>query len=141
METVVILVFLVLGISGDGSFLISCSRSDNELIIQVLENRERALEKRDVDRYLGCISRDYHDSRGQDFSGLKERFEDIFSVFEKVDFLPGRRVIYHDGTTATVIQDYSLRFQPQKGDRFSRKGRERIILQKENEEWKIIDGL
>jgi ketosteroid isomerase-like protein len=106
-----------------------------------LEQREEALENRDLDRYLGCISPDYQDSRGQDFSRLKQRFEEVSGAFDNLDFIPGRRIVYQDGVTATVIQDFVLRFQPQGGDAFSRKGRERIVLRKEKGSWEIIDGL
>lgn len=118
-----------------------CNRSDRDRVIEVVERREEAIEKRDLDRYLECISPDYHDGRGRGYTQMEERLGEIFRRFDQMEYLPGRRYLYPYGETAVVIQEFTLRFRAPEGELTSRKGKERIVLRKEGRDWKIIDGL
>ena len=118
-----------------------CGRSDQDMIREVIEQRAQAIERKNLDRYLECVSPAYHDSQGRGYDQLKERLETIFQGFERVEYLPGRRFVYPYGETAAVVQEFTLRFRPSEGEVTSRKGKERIILKKEGKKWRIIDGL
>ena len=119
----------------------ACAQDDRQLIIQTLQRREKALEKKDLNLYLDCVSPAYRDPDGQDFSRLKQRFAEVVQAFTSIDFEPEQTLVYQNGLTATVIQEFILHFQPQGEEPFARKGREKIILRKEKGAWKIIEGL
>ena len=121
--------------------VLACAQDDRQQIVKTLQRREKALEKKNLNLYLDCISSAYRDSEGQDLSRLKQRFSEVTQAFTSIDFEPGQTLVYENGLTATVIQDFTLHFQPQGEEPFARKGRERIILQKEKGSWKIIEGL
>jgi ketosteroid isomerase-like protein len=121
--------------------IFSCAQDDRQLIAKTLQRREKALEKKDLNLYRDCISPAYRDPEGQDLSRLQQRFTEVTEAFASIDFEPERTLVYQNGSTATVIQDFVLRFQPQGEEPFTRKGRERIVLRKEAGTWKIIEGL
>ncbi|MDD5223565.1 MAG: hypothetical protein PHE84_06220 [bacterium] len=121
--------------------VLSCARDDRQLIIKTLQQREKALEKKDINLYLDCVSSDYRDQEGRDLSRLKQRFAEVVQVFTSIDFEPEQTLVYQNGLTATVIQEFVLHFQPQGEEPFARKGREKIVLHKEKGGWKIIEGL
>ena len=119
----------------------ACAQDDRQLIIKTLQRREKALEKKNLNLYLDCISPAYRDSDGQDLSRLKQRFAEVVQAFTSIDFEPEQTLVYQNGLTATVIQEFVLHFQPQGEEPFARKGREKIVLRKEKGAWKIIEGL
>ena len=119
----------------------SCAGSDRDSILKTLEQREKALERKDLNLYLKCISPEYRDAEGHGFERIRERFTEVTRAFESVELIPEKNLVYSDGVTATVIRDFTLRFRPEGEEPFSRRGRERIVLRKEGRSWKIIDGL
>jgi len=121
--------------------VLSCARDDRQLIIKTLQQREKALEKKDINLYLDCVSSDYRDPEGRDLSRLQQRFAEVVQAFTSIDFEPEQTLVYQNGLTATVIQEFVLHFQPQGEEPFARKGREKIVLRKEKGAWKIIEGL
>jgi len=120
-------------------FLLACQVSQEEKIYQILNQRQEALQKRDLSLYLSCISRAYQDKE-EDFDGLRKRIEGYFKTFDRISYSSWDRSIQIDVETAIVVQQFSL--EVEKGEKKNRySGKEGLFLKKDGKEWRIIKGL
>lgn len=101
--------------------------------------REEAMENKDIERYMGCISRDYSD-KNETYESIREKMEKNFLAFEKIDFSQLHQTIYQEDDVIMVVQDYELAFNIG-GKRDFVRGKEKIFLERAGREWKIIKGL
>jgi ketosteroid isomerase-like protein len=120
-------------------FLLACQVSEEEKIYQILNQRQEALQRRDLSLYLSCISNAYQDKE-EDLSRLQKRIEGYFKTFDRISYSSWDRSIQIDGETAIVIQQFHL--EVEKGGKKNRySGKEVLFFKKEGKEWKIIKGL
>jgi len=120
-------------------FLLACQISEEEKIYQTLNQRQEALQKKDLPLYLSCISRAYQ-NKEEDFDGLQKRIEGYFKTFDRISFSNWDRSVQIDGETATAIQQFHL--EVEKGEKKnSYSGKEALFLKKEGKQWRIIGGL
>ncbi len=120
-------------------FLLACQVSEEEKIYQILNQRQEALQRRDLSLYLSCISKAYQDKE-EDLSRLQKRIEGYFKTFDRISYSSWDRSIQIDGETAIVIQQFHLEVEKgMKKNRYS--GKEVLFFKKEGKEWKIIKGL
>ena len=97
------------------------------------------MQKKDLSRYLSCISKTYHD-KGEDFDRLQARVGGYFKTFDRIEYISRDRSIRIEGETARVIQEFLL--EVEKGGKKDRHaGREALFFKKEGREWKITGGL
>ena len=116
------------------------SKGESERAIgEVLALREQAMEGKDIDRYMTCISEAYQDGN-ETYSSLRERMQRNFAAFESIDFSQFNRTIYPEGDTATVVQEYEIGFVFE-GKRDCVRGKEKILLKRNAEGWKIVKGI
>lgn len=129
------LLFLLLVLS----FILACQISEEERIYQILNQREEALQKKDLSLYLSCISKDYQDKE-EDFTRLKKRMEGYFKTFDRIEYNSWDRSIQIERNTARVIQEFRLEVtRGEKKNRYS--GKEGLYFKKEGRKWRIIKGL
>lgn len=108
-------------------------------ITTILSLREKAMKSKDIDLYMGCISRDYRD-KNDTYSSIRERMQKNFLAFERIDFSHSHQAIYHEDGVVIVVQDYELAFNiGEKRDCV--RGKEKILLEQTGGEWKIVKGL
>ena len=120
-------------------FLLACQISEEEKIYQTLNQRQEALQKKDLPLYLSCISRAYQ-NKEEDFDGLQKRIEGYFKTFDRISFSNWDRSVQIDGEKATAIQQFHL--EVEKGEKKnSYSGKEALFLKKEGKQWRIIGGL
>jgi ketosteroid isomerase-like protein len=120
-------------------FLLACQVSEEEKIYQILNQRQEALQRRDLSLYLSCISNAYQDKE-EDLSRLQKRIEGYFKTFDRISYSSWDRSIQIDGETAIIIQQFHL--EVEKGGKKNRySGKEVLFFKKEGKEWKIIKGL
>jgi len=118
----------------------SCGNSDRKEIESVLSQRQRALETKNLELYLGCISPVYRvDKNGEiiDIAKLKKQFETNVSLFDDIQISSKDQSIYIEGNRANVAQrtDVKLRIDKDKGAfRLS----ENLVFEKIDGKWKII---
>jgi len=108
-------------------------------IAEVLALREQAMEGKDIERYMRCISEAYQDGN-ETHATIRERMQQNFMAFESIDFSQFNRTIYPEGDTATVVQEYELGFVIE-GRRDYVRGKERILLTRGPDGWKIVEGI
>ncbi len=113
--------------------------SPEKEIKEILVQREKALETRNLSQYLEIISPSYGNKRAV-YKSLKEKIVQNFELFDKIEFTTTRQSIYVQGNSATVIQHYTLSFETPQGKK-SLAGEERLLLHPEKNGWKIIGGL
>lgn len=119
-------------------FIQACKTSDEE-IIQVLNQREEAFQKKDLSLYLTCISKEYRD-RDEDFDRLRNRIRGYFENFDRIQYTSWDRSIHIQKGAAEVVQQFHL--EVEKGGKRNRySGKEALFLRKEGRKWKIIKGL
>lgn len=120
--------------------LASCGNSDRKEIESLLSQRQRALETKNLELYLECISPDYRaDKNGEaiDIGKLKKQFETNVSLFDDIQISSKDQSIYIEGNRANVAQrtDVKLRIDNDKGAfRMS----ENLVFEKIDGRWKII---
>jgi len=108
-------------------------------IRNVLSLRKQAMETKDIDLYMSCISEDYQDDTVT-YDLIQEKMEKNFSIFEKIDFSQSNQTIYQDDVSALVVQNFELSFTIG-GEQDHATGKERIFLKRKEGEWKIVKGL
>ncbi len=118
----------------------SCGNSDRKEIESVLSQRQRALETKNLELYLECISPGYRvDKNGEviDIDKLKKQFETNVSLFDDIQISSKDQSIYIEGNRANVAQrtDVKLRIDKDKGAfRLS----ENLVFEKIDGKWRII---
>ena len=101
--------------------------------------REKAMENKDIECYMGCISRNYRD-KNDTYESIREKMQKNFLAFEKIDFSQFRQTIYQEDDVIMVVQDYELAFNIG-GKRDFVRGKEKIFFERTGREWKIVKGL
>ena len=119
--------------------LFACQKADSEGIRQILQQREEALQKKDLALYLSCISKSYQD-KNENYEHLKNRIQGYFKSFDRIEYSSWDRSIQVDGESATVIQQFRLEVE-REGKRQHYTGRELLFLEKEGRDWRIMRGL
>lgn len=118
----------------------SCGNSDRKEIESVLSQRQRALETKNLELYLECISPGYRvDKNGEviDIDKLKKQFQTNVSLFDDIQISSKDQSIYIEGNRANVAQrtDVKLRIDKDKGAfRLS----ENLLFEKIDGKWRII---
>jgi hypothetical protein len=120
-------------------FVLACQVPEEEKIDRMLNQRQEALQKKDLSLYLSCISKAYQDKE-EDFSRLQKRIEGYFKTFDRISYSCWDRSFQIDGETAIVTQQFYLEVEKaEKKNHYS--GKEVLFLKKEGKDWKIIKGL
>lgn len=104
-----------------------------------MANREQALENKDIDLYMSCISKNYNDN-SDTYKTLKLKIEQLFSTYQKIDFSFSNRSIYIKNGSAKLVESYVMSVATSAGTDHIR-GQECFTLIKEKNDWKIIKGL
>lgn len=128
-------IFLLLGCNIDKGG----SRDIENEIGLIMDLRERGINEKDLGLYMSCVSRDYKND-SETFDIIKEKMQKNFEIFEKIKLSTSNRTIYPDHKGAMVVQNYELKIFLNGEDEFIN-GKEKLILKKEDGEWKIVDGL
>ena len=120
----------------------ACGRSDAKSIESVLERREDAIEARDLDLYLTCVSPAYNHA-GQDIESLQKRIRTTFQIFNSIEIEATDLNITIEGDEARVSQMIHLIASAGSAEsqRRERRYEESLSLRKEAGEWKITGGL
>ena len=87
--------------------IVSCGKSDENEIEELLSRRHKAFESKDVDLYLSCISPDYKEEKGDQVIGiedLKKNFLSNVSIFDQIEISYSDRSMYQEGEKAEVVQ-------------------------------------
>ena len=151
--TIIVGIFLLL-------FLVGCKSAgtDETKIMQIAENIEKAIEKKDVDLFMENISYNYSDTKGgtydnhinnlseEIFSKIEdaEDLVDIFSMFkieQKVSIPESDIVvtdIYATGKMEIKISLEGCIFWVICTDLYNENINYNVDFQKENDDWKII---
>ena len=119
--------------------LIACQKTDSEGIRQIVQQREEALQKKDLALYLSCISKSYKD-KNENYEQLKNRIQGYFKSFDRIDYSSWDRSIQFDGESAAVTQQFRLEVE-KAGIRQHYTGREVMFLGREGRDWRITRGL
>lgn len=126
--------------SGSRLYALLAGRVEEEdRIVEVLEQRSRALGRRDLEEYMAVVSPRYWD-RGQGPEAVRGKVEDIFSGVERIQYQVLERRIYWEGDQAVVVQNFQLSAEFG-GERQRMADRERLELKREDGRWRIIAGL
>ncbi len=124
-------ILLLLAACGDSS--------PKQEIEEVLKKREQAIADKNLTAYMTLISPHYAD-KNENFQDIKKKAEANFAAFSKIELISSRRGIHVEGEKATVVQNYTLSYWLPSGKQ-SVRDKERLVLKKEKNNWKIIKGL
>lgn len=130
--------FIVTLFPGCNRFPSSKNAMEKE-IKQVLLLREQAVESKDINKYMRCISENYED-RTETYAMIKEKMQKNFDAFELIELTQFNQSFYQEGDRVMLVQDFELSFV-MAGERDYVRGKERIFFEKKNGTWKIVKGL
>ncbi len=114
---------------------ISCWSHPEDDIKGVLKKRWRALETKDINLYSECISPKYHGREK-----LISRIEENFKKIDSIRTILQEPAIYINNDTATVYQEVRLIITI-KEETQDLETREKLVLKREGNSWKIIEGI
>jgi hypothetical protein len=128
--------FLLLGW---GIWIASCSGGEESKVNQVLESRRLGMERKDVILYMSSISPQYREGeRGADL--LRREAMEMMRGCDSIEMKIRDREVSIQGDRAEAIQSYEIRIH--RGSRVgSAQGKERIVLVKGADGWRIVSGL
>lgn len=123
------------------ALMTSCgpSQADKEQILRVLQLRAQAMNNRNINQYLAVISPAYSD-RGKDLAQLRDGLEAGFKIYDSVNYQAAEQKITIKGKQAEVTGTYRMKVVI-RGKEMVLDGKERLVLAKESDGWKIISGL
>lgn len=122
--------------------IVSCEADHKALIEKTLENREEALNDKDVKAYLALVSKNYQ-YKPESTMTIRKFMEENLLIWDVVHIQTYNRLIYIEGRFARVSQDYQLSVQ-KKGKTQLFSGAEHFLLQKEGfikPVWRFVKGL
>ena len=118
----------------------SCGNSDRKEIESIMSQRRRALETKNVELYLECISPSYRLERNGeviDIDKVKKQFETNVSLFDDIQISNKDQNIYIDGNTANVAQRTDVRLRIDK-DKGAFRVTENLLFEKIEGKWRIV---
>jgi hypothetical protein len=124
--------------------LFNFSSPEKALIGEIMKKRMDALNKKNLDQYLGVISRDYFDSQKQsNFEDIAAKIRHYFEAYESITFTIERLEISLSGKKkASVDESFHMTVVANGQTILDQSGRELIGLVKEaGTTWKIYSGL
>lgn len=125
--------------------------ADNREVIEFVERYRLAVEERNVGAILALVSQEYFDDNGTpngaddlDIEGLRERLARWDQLLDVRYDIRYRRVTFRDDFHVLVDFTFAGRFRvtTPEGERWARRlGDNRIVLARENGEYRILSGL
>ncbi len=119
-------------------FLTSCTDLDKHDIDTLLEQRNAVISAKNTQAYTKLLTHEYLTHQGnQDIRDIQH----VFDTFDKVEMQTRDRIIQIlDANRAIVEQTYILKVFAN-GEWRKIVKREQLILQREDKQWKISNGL
>lgn len=117
-----------------------CSDGPRAEIGRLLDVRAQSLAERNLSGYLSCISTSYNDG-GRDYEFVRRSVSGYFSALDGIDVRFAKRRIYPHNGRATVYQDIVMKVNAEGKELKVFRGRERLLLARERDGWKIVGGL
>ena len=151
-----VLTFLTLATTGCGPKYVRNTEieysDDKQELADVIERYRIAVEQRDADALRAMASADYYEngsttrdpSDDYDYEGLQSVLSDLKGTVKAVKYHTTITAIEILDNQATVDYDYELQFRFLVGERDSwktRKDKNRMTLQREKGQWRIISGM
>lgn len=122
-----------------GLAIASCAMEEEAEVKKALEARRLGLEKKDIQLYMSSISMRYRGRTG-DASQVQGQAMAMMNSFDSIEMRIESRKIEMYPERAEALQRFKIRVH--KGDQIKDlEGQEKIFLEKEREEWKIVSGL
>ncbi len=120
--------------------LTSCAPDSNRSIEDVLSQRKDAMESKNLELYLKCISPDYKEHKDGDtlnIEDVKKKFLTNVTLFDDIDIVHKNRTIYVNGNSADVAQKTIVRVRINRSKSVFTFN-EQIGLAKNNGRWEIV---
>jgi hypothetical protein len=114
-------------------------QADKQQILNVMQLRAQAMNARNINQYKAVISQDYSD-KGKDRLQVLAGLEKGFTVYESIYYQADEQKVAVSGKQAEVTGAYRMKVVI-RGREMVLNGKERLVLVKGPEGWKIIAGL
>lgn len=118
----------------------SCGNSDRKEIESIMSQRRRALETKNLELYLECISPGYRVKKNGeviDIEKIKKQFQTNVSLFDDIQITNKDQNIYIEGDKANVAQRTDVKLRIDK-DRGSFRLSENLVFERIDGKWRII---
>lgn len=119
---------------------VSCGNSDRRQIEDLLSNRQKAFETKNVELYLTCVSPEYSDSNSGKQIGIediKKRFLSNVSIFDSIKIRSKDVSVYINNDKAIVVQKAEVKLKIE-NDESLYKVNEKLSFGRVNGKWKIV---
>lgn len=116
--------------------------SDEEQIVNVLDDVHRGMQSRRIFKVLAHVSRTYRDDSGRDYAGLEQYLNELFRAYKEIQITRVRPKVIVQGERARAVETFGTRAEP-----FNRNenrpidlhGQMNIYLEKIDNKWMIVE--
>lgn len=116
--------------------------SDEEQIVNVLDDVHRGMQSRRVFKVLAHVSHSYKDNTGRDYAGVEQYLQELFRAYKEIQITRVRPRVIVQGDQARAVETFGTRAEP-----FNRKenrpiemhGQMNVYLEKINNKWMIVE--
>lgn len=116
--------------------------ADEEQIISVLNDVERAMEVRKTSRIMPFVSKNYHDAAGRDYAGIETYLNKLFETYREIRITRVTPKVEIQGDKAQAMDTFGA-FADPKDSRvnppINLQGQVEVRFEKSNGRWQIVE--
>jgi hypothetical protein len=148
----VLLTFLGLGVWGCGQELpvdipdipglTGPRMSDQEQIVNVLDDVHRGMQARKIYKVLAHVSRTYADAEGRDYNAMQSYLNDLFKSYKEISITRVQPQVYVEGSRARAVETFGTRAEPfnaNENPHMNLQGQMNVYLEKTGNTWQIVE--
>ena len=116
--------------------------SDEEQIVNVLDDVHRGMQSRRIFKVLAHVSRTYRDDEGRDYAGIEQYLSELFRVYKVIQITRVPPKVIVQGGRARAVETFGTRAEPfnRNEDRpIEMHGHMNIYLEKIDNKWMIVE--
>jgi len=149
---VILLAFVCLGVAGCGRELpveipeipglTGPRMSDEEQIVELLNDVHRGMQSRKIYKVLSHVSRAYMDAEGRDYNAIQKYLNDLFKSYKEVSITRVQPQVYVEGNRARAVETFGTRAEPFNANEHPPivlQGQMNVYLEKSGNTWQIVE--
>jgi hypothetical protein len=116
--------------------------TDEEQIIDVLDDVHRGMQSRRVYKVLAHVSKTYRDDAGRDYAAIEQYLTELFRAYKVIQITRVRPKVIVQGDRARAIETFGTQSEPFNANEsrpIELRGQMNIYLEKIDNKWMIVE--
>ncbi|MCL4693492.1 MAG: hypothetical protein KJ060_13405 [Candidatus Hydrogenedentes bacterium] len=116
--------------------------SDEEQIVEVLNDVHRGMQSRKIYKVLAHVSRSYADAEGRDYNAMQQYLNDLFKGYKEITITRVQPQVYVEGNQARAVETFGTRAEPFNANEnppIILQGQMNVYLEKIGNTWQIVE--